>query len=81
VPFTVPRCGEINGKIELQLLLASGCVRRCGQPEQSIEEGKRWNHIFGTKEKHFWKKKHIIQRKKKEKYKKRKTRKGKQIVK
>jgi hypothetical protein len=53
VPFTVPRCGEINGKIELQLLLASGCVRRCGQPEQSIEEGKRWKHIFGTKEKHF----------------------------
>jgi hypothetical protein len=32
VPFTVPRCGEINGKIELQSILASGSVCWCGQP-------------------------------------------------
>jgi hypothetical protein len=50
--FTVPRCGEINGKSELQFALRSKSSLRCGQPEDDVD-GKAfaapvWRSSYGS---------------------------------
>jgi hypothetical protein len=45
--FTVPHCGKINGKSELQFALRSRSRLRCGQPNQVTNvERKRFFYIY-----------------------------------